>query len=50
MAERTPSAAVLILHGGYETGIEAPAPGALNLPGLRMLPVARVVARAVRGD
>ena len=50
MPGRTPSAAVLILHGGYETGIEAPAPGALNLPGLRMLPVARVVARAVRGD
>ncbi|MFG2926684.1 alpha/beta hydrolase [Streptomyces sp. NPDC048305] len=45
-----PSAAVFILHGGYETGLEAPAPGALNLPGLRMLPFARVVARAVRGD
>ncbi|MFE3513791.1 alpha/beta hydrolase [Streptomyces sp. NPDC059166] len=45
-----PSAAVLILHGGYETGLEAPAPGALNLPGLRMLPFARVVSRAVRGD
>ncbi|MFB8024592.1 alpha/beta hydrolase [Streptomyces sp. NPDC056465] len=50
MAERPPSAAVLILHGGYETGLAAPAPGAMNLPGLRMLPVARVVARAVRGD
>ncbi|MFD9290229.1 alpha/beta hydrolase [Streptomyces sp. NPDC060030] len=50
MAVRTPSAAVLILHGGYETGLEAPPPGALNLPGLRMLPVSRVVARAVRGD
>ncbi|MFJ8170617.1 alpha/beta hydrolase [Streptomyces sp. NPDC094473] len=50
MAGRPPSAAVLILHGGYETGMAAPAPGALNLPGLRMLPVARVVARAVCGD
>ncbi|MFJ8753886.1 alpha/beta hydrolase [Streptomyces sp. NPDC102441] len=50
MAERPPSAAVLILHGGYETGMAAPAPGALNLPGMRMLPVSRVVARAVSGD
>lgn len=50
MAARPPSAAVLILHGGYETGLAAPAPGALNLPGLRMLPVSRVVSRAVRGD
>ncbi|CAM5500019.1 alpha/beta fold hydrolase [Streptomyces atroolivaceus] len=50
MAARPPSAAVLVLHGGYETGLSAPAPGALNLPGLRMLPVSRVVARAVRGD
>ncbi|MER5552029.1 alpha/beta hydrolase [Streptomyces sp. NPDC002793] len=50
MAEGQPSAAVLILHGGYETGLAAPAPGALNLPGLRMLPVSRAVTRAVRGD
>ncbi|KPC82171.1 MULTISPECIES: alpha/beta hydrolase [Streptomyces] len=50
MAERPPSAAVLILHGGYETGLAAPAPGVLNLPGLRMLPVSRAVSRAVRGD
>ncbi|MFJ8768404.1 alpha/beta fold hydrolase [Streptomyces clavifer] len=48
MAERSPSAAVLILHGGYETGLAPPAPGVMNLPGLRMLPIARAVARAVR--
>ncbi|MEU0137567.1 alpha/beta fold hydrolase [Streptomyces sp. NPDC006296] len=50
MSGRPPSAAVLILHGGYETGLEAPPPGVLNLPGLRMLPVARAVSRAVRAD
>ncbi|MFF9690716.1 alpha/beta hydrolase [Streptomyces sp. NPDC014623] len=50
MAGRPPSAAVLILHGGYETGLASPAPGVLNLPGLRMLPVSRAVSRAVRGD
>ncbi|WP_405389868.1 alpha/beta hydrolase [Streptomyces sp. NBC_01102] len=50
MAERPPSAAVLILHGGYETGLTPPAPGVLNLPGMRMLPIARAVARAVRGE
>lgn len=48
MAERPPSAAVLVLHGGYETGLAPPPPGAMNLPGLRMLPIARAVARAVR--
>ncbi|MFE7755373.1 alpha/beta hydrolase [Streptomyces sp. NPDC057418] len=48
MAERSPSAAVLILHGGYETGLAPPARGVLNLPGLRMLPIARAVTRAVR--
>jgi len=47
---RPPSAAVLVLHGGYETGLAAPAPGPLNLPGLRMLPVSRAVSRAVSDD
>ncbi|MFB7913548.1 alpha/beta hydrolase [Streptomyces sp. NPDC056061] len=42
----TPSAAVLLLHGGRETGLGPPPPGPLNLPGLRMLPFARVVAGA----
>ncbi|MFE2017795.1 alpha/beta hydrolase [Streptomyces sp. NPDC059499] len=48
MAERPLSAAVLVLHGGYETGLAPPPPGVMNLPGLRMLPIARAVARAVR--
>ncbi|MEU5718903.1 alpha/beta fold hydrolase [Streptomyces sp. NPDC020403] len=50
MTGRPLSAAVLILHGGYETGIAPPAPGVLNLPGLRMVPITRAVARAVRGS
>ncbi|WP_326698465.1 alpha/beta hydrolase [Streptomyces sp. NBC_01754] len=50
MVQRPPSAAVLILHGGYETGLAPPAPGPMNLAGLRMLPFVRGVSRAVRGD
>lgn len=50
VVRRPPSAAVLVLHGGYETGLAPPAPGPLNLPGLRMLPFAVGVARAVRGE
>ncbi|WP_326678318.1 alpha/beta hydrolase [Streptomyces sp. NBC_01237] len=50
MAQRPPSAAVLILHGGHETGMEPPPPGLLNLAGLRMRPFARAVARATRRE
>ncbi|MER6717596.1 alpha/beta hydrolase [Streptomyces halstedii] len=49
MIQRPPSAAVLILHGGYETGLAPPPPGPMNLPGLRMLPFLHGVTRAVRG-
>ncbi|MFI8434068.1 alpha/beta hydrolase [Streptomyces sp. NPDC079020] len=49
MAQRPPSAAVLILHGGHETGVEAPPPGLLNLPALRMRPFSRAVSRATGG-
>ncbi|WP_234433287.1 alpha/beta hydrolase [Streptomyces sp. NRRL WC-3549] len=49
MIQRPPSAAVLVLHGGYETGLAPPAPGIMNLPGLRMLPFFRGVSRAVAG-
>ncbi|MGF1339609.1 alpha/beta hydrolase [Streptomyces flavovirens] len=47
MRQRPPSAAVLVLHGGYETGMAPPPPGIMNLPALRMLPFLRVVSRAV---
>ncbi|MDQ0795362.1 alpha/beta fold hydrolase [Streptomyces sp. B1I3] len=50
MTGRPPTAAVLILHGGYERGLAPPPPGILNLPGLRMVPITRAVARAVRGS
>ncbi|MEI7033872.1 alpha/beta fold hydrolase [Streptomyces pratensis] len=46
MAQRLPSAAVLVLHGGRETGAVPPPPGPLNLPGVRMLPFVRAVRRA----
>ncbi|MFF9346825.1 serine aminopeptidase domain-containing protein [Streptomyces sp. NPDC014734] len=48
MTERrpSPSAAVLLLHGGRETGLGPPPPGPLNLPALRMRPFARAVAGA----
>ncbi|MFE6775192.1 alpha/beta hydrolase [Streptomyces sp. NPDC057702] len=42
-----PRAAVLLLHGGREDGLEPPP--ALNLPGARMLPFARSIARATDG-
>lgn len=41
---RPPRAAVLLLHGGREDGLEPPP--ALNLPGARMRPFARSIARA----
>ncbi|MES9553187.1 MULTISPECIES: alpha/beta hydrolase [unclassified Streptomyces] len=44
-----PSAAVLLLHGGAETGLGAPLPGPLNLPAVRMRPFARSIAGAIRG-
>ncbi|MFD8825059.1 alpha/beta hydrolase [Streptomyces sp. NPDC059605] len=46
---RPPSAAVLLLHGGAETGLAPPPPGPLNLPAVRMLPFARVIASATGG-
>ncbi|MFI9106052.1 alpha/beta hydrolase [Streptomyces fildesensis] len=48
MAQAPPSAAVLILHGGRETGLKPPPPGLLNLPAVRMSPFARSLARATR--
>ncbi|MBD0707526.1 alpha/beta hydrolase [Streptomyces sp. CBMA291] len=42
----TPTAAVLLLHGGRADGPEPPP--ALNLPALRMRPFAAAVSRAVR--
>ncbi|MFJ2371602.1 alpha/beta hydrolase [Streptomyces sp. NPDC087769] len=44
-----PSAAVLLLHGGAETGLAAPPPGPLNLPAVRMRPFARSIAGATDG-
>lgn len=46
---RPPSAAVLLLHGGRETGLGPPPPGPLNLPAARMRPFARALAGAT-GD
>ncbi|WP_030704765.1 MULTISPECIES: serine aminopeptidase domain-containing protein [unclassified Streptomyces] len=48
MVQRPPSAAVLVLHGGRETGTEPPPPGLLNLPGTRMRPFVRALGRAAR--
>ncbi|WP_411081769.1 alpha/beta hydrolase [Streptomyces sp. cmx-18-6] len=48
MTERPPSAAVLVLHGGHESGTEPPPPGLLNLPGVRMRPFVRALRRATR--
>lgn len=45
-----PAAAVLLLHGGRETGLGAPPPGPLNLPGVRMRPFARGLRGALPGD
>ncbi|MFE7706616.1 alpha/beta fold hydrolase [Streptomyces sp. NPDC057486] len=52
MADRRPpvAAAVLLLHGGRETGTGPPPPGPLNLPALRMRPFARAVIRATRDE
>ncbi|MGW9129426.1 serine aminopeptidase domain-containing protein [Streptomyces sp. NPDC055681] len=47
---RPPSAAVLLLHGGRETGLGPPPPGPLNLPALRMRPFARGVVRVTRDE
>ncbi|MCZ4121863.1 alpha/beta hydrolase [Streptomyces sp. H39-S7] len=49
MAQAPPSAAVLILHGGGETGLGPPPRGLLNLPAVRMRPFTRRLARATRG-
>ncbi|MEU0141007.1 alpha/beta fold hydrolase [Streptomyces albidoflavus] len=46
-AGKTPRAVVMLLHGGREAGLEAPPPW--NLPGLRMRPFGRSIARATRG-
>ncbi|MGW1464483.1 alpha/beta hydrolase [Streptomyces sp. NPDC002308] len=46
MAPQTPSAAVLVLHGGRAQGTGPPPPGLLNLPGLRMWPFIRSLVRA----
>ncbi|MFE7324386.1 alpha/beta fold hydrolase [Streptomyces sp. NPDC057565] len=52
MADRRPpvAAAVLLLHGGRETGLGPPPPRPLNLPALRMRPFARAVIRATRDE
>lgn len=52
MADRRPpvAAAVLLLHGGRETGLRPPPPGPLNLPALRMRPFARAVIRSTRDE
>lgn len=42
-----PAAAVLVLHGGRADGLDAPPPW--NLPGARMRPYLRAVARATAG-
>ncbi|MGW2181053.1 alpha/beta hydrolase [Streptomyces sp. NPDC001732] len=46
---RPPGAAVLLLHGGAETGLAPPPPGPLNLPAVRMLPFARTIASVTDG-
>ncbi|MGG7613870.1 alpha/beta hydrolase, partial [Streptomyces sp. ZG43] len=46
-AGKSPRAVVMLLHGGREAGLEAPPPW--NLPGLRMRPFGRSIARATRG-
>ncbi|MFJ4962377.1 Alpha/beta hydrolase family protein [Streptomyces sp. ADI96-02] len=48
MVERPATAAVLVLHGGRETGTAPPPPGPLNLPGVRMRPFVRALERAAR--
>lgn len=45
-----PAAAVLLLHGGRETGLGGPLPGPLNLPAVRMRPFARGLRAALPGD
>nr|WSW68219.1 alpha/beta fold hydrolase [Streptomyces sp. NBC_00995] len=45
-----PAAAVLLLHGGRETGLGAPLPGPLNLPAVRMRPFARVLRGVLSGE
>lgn len=47
---RPPDAAVLLLHGGRETGTGAPPPGPLNLPAARMRPFAHALGRTLPGD
>lgn len=45
----TPSAAVLVLHGGQEHGTNPPAPGPFNLPDLRMRGFVRALRRETAG-
>jgi dienelactone hydrolase len=47
VTQAPPSAAVLVLHGGGESGLGPPPPGLLNLPAVRMRPFARSIARAI---
>ncbi|MFD7426910.1 alpha/beta hydrolase [Streptomyces sp. NPDC059818] len=47
---RPPESAVLLLHGGRETGAGAPPPGPFNLPAVRMRPFAHALGRALPGD
>ncbi|MEV1047155.1 alpha/beta hydrolase [Streptomyces sp. NPDC049916] len=48
MSQRPPSAVVLVLHGGRESGTGPPPPGPLNLPRLRMRPFVHALTRATR--
>lgn len=50
MTARPPDAAVLLLHGGRETGTGPPRPGPLNLPAVRMRPFAAALRRALPPD
>ncbi|TXS37096.1 alpha/beta hydrolase [Streptomyces sp. OR43] len=47
---RPPAAAVLLLHGGRETGLGVPPPGPFNLPAVRMRPFARALRGALLGE
>ncbi|MGW8882977.1 alpha/beta hydrolase [Streptomyces sp. NPDC055749] len=46
MANQSPSAAVLLLHGGREAGTAPPPFGPLNLPAVRMRPFRRAITKA----
>ncbi|MEW2175449.1 alpha/beta family hydrolase [Streptomyces sp. NPDC005406] len=45
-----PAAAVLVLHGGRETGLGVPPPAPFDLPAVRMRPFARGLRGALPGD